>query len=102
MRSDILPPSEMKSLYGSIIRSAVIALSYFRFAMLSPPCVHLIRKPGLLNAGLPAEITGRLNLCTFNDAVVAFRLPRRVPQAPFGKPRFREPPERCHSYRIQQ
>jgi hypothetical protein len=32
-----LPPSEMKSFYGSIMRSAVISLSNFRFAMLFPP-----------------------------------------------------------------
>jgi hypothetical protein len=34
-RSHILPPSEMKSLYGSIITSAVSCLSYVTFAMLS-------------------------------------------------------------------
>src|SRR5664279_2155938 len=39
MRSQILPPSEMKSLYGSMTRSAVISLSKLRFAMLSS-CVH--------------------------------------------------------------
>ena len=32
-RSHTLPPSEMKSLYGSITRSAVISLSKFRFSM---------------------------------------------------------------------
>src|SRR5262245_4490219 len=31
-----LPPSEMKSLYGSITRSAVISFSYVTFAMLPP------------------------------------------------------------------
>ena len=32
-RSHTLPPSEMKSLYGSITRSAVSCLSYVTFAM---------------------------------------------------------------------
>jgi hypothetical protein len=32
-----LPPSEMKSLYGSISRSAVSSLSYVIFAMLPSP-----------------------------------------------------------------
>src|SRR5215831_7388293 len=31
-----LPPSEIKSLYGSITRSAVISFSYVTFAMLPP------------------------------------------------------------------
>src|SRR5579863_3635912 len=39
MRSHSLPPSEMKSLYGSMSRSAVTSLSNFRFAMFSS-CVH--------------------------------------------------------------
>src|SRR5262249_26423846 len=34
MRSHSLPPAEMKSLYGSIITSAVSCLSYVTFAML--------------------------------------------------------------------
>src|SRR5262245_24995449 len=34
-RSHTLPPSEMKSLYGSITRSAVICLLYVTFAMVS-------------------------------------------------------------------
>src|SRR5215469_1778875 len=33
MRSHILPPSEMKSLYGSMIRSPVVSFSNFRSAM---------------------------------------------------------------------
>ena len=33
-RSHILPPSEMKSLYGSMISRAVVSLSNFRLAML--------------------------------------------------------------------
>jgi hypothetical protein len=36
MRSHSLPPSEMKSLYGSTTRSAVISLSYVTVAMLPP------------------------------------------------------------------
>src|SRR5664279_6475040 len=40
MRSQILPPSEMKSLYGSMTRSAVLSLSSFRFDML-----FLLRSP---------------------------------------------------------
>src|SRR5215471_7528674 len=35
-RSQILPPSEMKSLYGSITRSAVICLSKAGVSMLPP------------------------------------------------------------------
>src|SRR5262249_47098092 len=34
--SHSLPPSEIKSLYGSITRSAVISFSYVTFAMLPP------------------------------------------------------------------
>src|SRR5260221_8758402 len=36
MRSQSLPPSEMKSLYGSITRRAVIALSYVSVPMILP------------------------------------------------------------------
>src|SRR5262249_46530965 len=36
-RSHILPPSEMKSLYGSITRSAVSCLSYVTWAMVVVP-----------------------------------------------------------------
>src|SRR5262245_58820603 len=36
MRGHILPPSEMKSLYGSTTKSAVSCLSYVTFAMVSP------------------------------------------------------------------
>src|SRR5215475_6812648 len=49
-RSHSLPPSEMKSLYGSITRSAVISLSYFRFAMLFAPMRSPKSKAYLLNA----------------------------------------------------
>src|SRR6185437_11263261 len=41
-RSQNLPPSEMKSLYGSITRSAVMSLSNFRPAMFVSPIELLV------------------------------------------------------------
>src|SRR5262249_52115840 len=49
-RSHTLPPSEMKSLYGSITRRAVISFSYVTFAMVQPPfrstITQLAHQPG--------------------------------------------------------
>src|SRR5262245_42730765 len=48
MRPHILPPSEMKSLYGSTTRRAVVSLSYAGPVMtFSPPSIHAtMRMPG--------------------------------------------------------
>ena len=46
-RFHTLPPSEMKSLYGSMRRSAVISLSYFRFAMFFPPAASYAKGSSL-------------------------------------------------------
>src|SRR6266446_1985868 len=54
MRCHILPPSEMKSLYGSITRSAVISSSYVGLVMASLP---LERLDGLCSASASKKTT---------------------------------------------
>src|SRR5215831_4345143 len=61
-------------------------------------CDRLFGQPGLNSTPDPVCLSPtHLPRC-------GHRAPRRsrVPQAPFGKPRFREPTGRCHSCRIRQ
>src|SRR5262245_4812213 len=90
-----LPPSEIKSLYGSITRSAVISFSYVTFAMLPPGslqlCGHPSRPAGLIEMALPVPLAIDRDSTRETGGVMS----------PFGRSGVttRQPP---HSYEAEQ